>query len=58
MKKTAVHMPFQHLHKQNQEFVSCIYNHRLNSVRFQASESIAMASIMQQFTERKNFIEI
>lgn len=41
-----------------QEFVSCIYNHRLNSVRFQASESIAMASIMQQFTKRENFIEI
>ncbi|MBR5203984.1 MAG: Gfo/Idh/MocA family oxidoreductase [Bacteroidaceae bacterium] len=41
-----------------QEFVSCIYNHRLNSVRFRSSESIAMAAIMQQFTERKNFMEI
>lgn len=41
-----------------QEFVSCIYNHRLNSVRFRSSESIAMATIMQQFTERKNFMEI
>jgi glycerol-3-phosphate cytidylyltransferase len=41
-----------------QEFVSCIYNHRLNSVRFRSSESVAMATIMQQFTERKNFMEI
>ena len=41
-----------------QEFVSCIYNHRLNSVRFRSLESIAMAVIMQQFTERKNFMEI
>ena len=41
-----------------QEFVSCIYNHRLNSVRFRSSESIAMAASMQQFTERKNFMEI
>ena len=41
-----------------QEFVSCIYNHRLNSIRFRSSESIAMAAIMQQFTERKNFMEI
>lgn len=41
-----------------QEFMSCIYNHRLNSVRLRPSESIAMADIMQQFTERKNFVEI
>ena len=41
-----------------QEFISCIYNHRLNSVRLRPSESIAMAGVMQQFTERKNFIEI
>jgi glycerol-3-phosphate cytidylyltransferase len=41
-----------------QEFISCIYNQRLNSVRLRPTESIAMADIMQRFTERKNFIEI
>ena len=41
-----------------QEFMSCIYNNRLNSVRLRPSESIAMANIMQQFTERKNLMEI
>lgn len=41
-----------------QEFVSCIVNHRLGSVRLRRCESIAMARIMQQFTERKNFMEI
>ena len=41
-----------------QEFMSCIYNHRMNSVRLRPSESIAMAYIMQQFVERKNFMEI
>lgn len=41
-----------------QEFMSCIYNNRLNSVRLRPSESIAMAEIMQQFTERKNLMEI
>lgn len=41
-----------------QEFMSCIYNHRLNSVRLRPTESIAMADIMQLFTERKNFMEI
>lgn len=41
-----------------QEFMSCIYNHRLNSVRLRPSESITMANIMQQFTERKNLKEI
>ena len=41
-----------------QEFMSCIYNNRLNSVRFRPSESIAMAEIMQQFSERKNLMEI
>lgn len=41
-----------------QEFMSCIYNHRLHSVRLRSSESIAMADIMQQFTERKNLMEI
>ena len=41
-----------------QEFMSCIYNDRLHSVRLRSSESIAMADIMQQFSERKNLIEI
>ena len=41
-----------------QEFMSCIYNHRLHSVRLRSSESITMADMMQQFTERKNFMEI
>lgn len=41
-----------------QEFMSCIYNGRLSSVRLRAQESIAMADMMQQFTERRNFVEI
>ncbi len=41
-----------------QEFISCIYNQRMNSVRLRPTESIAMADIMQRFTERKNFMEI
>lgn len=41
-----------------QEFISCIYNHRFSSVRLRRKESICMAEIMQQFTERKNLIEI
>lgn len=41
-----------------QEFISCIYNHRLNSARLRRDESIAMARVMEQFAERINFIEI
>lgn len=41
-----------------QEFISCIYNHRLNSTRLRRDESIAMARVMEQFAERINFIEI
>lgn len=41
-----------------QEFISCIYNHRFSTARLRRKESIAMAEIMQQFTERKNFVEI
>lgn len=41
-----------------QEFISCIYNHRLNSARLRRSESIAMAKVMQQFTSRTNVMEI
>ena len=41
-----------------QEFVSCIVNNRLSSARLRRRESICMAGIMEQFTERKNFVEI
>lgn len=41
-----------------QEFMSCIYNNRLYTSRLRPDESIAMADMMQQFTERKNFMEI
>lgn len=41
-----------------QEFISCIYNKRLSSARLRQQESACMADIMQQFTERKNFMEI
>jgi hypothetical protein len=38
--------------------MSCIINKRFSSSRLRRRESIAMAGIMQQFTERKNFMEI
>ena len=41
-----------------QEFISCIVNNRFSSARLRRRESICMAEIMQQFTERKNFREI
>lgn len=41
-----------------QEFMSCILNHRLNSIRLSQKDSIVMADIMQLFTERKNWVEI
>jgi len=41
-----------------QEFLSCIFNHRLSTARLRRKESVCMAEIMQQFAERKNFIEI
>ena len=41
-----------------QEWVSCIINKRFSSARLRRRESIAMAGVMQQFTERKNFMEI
>lgn len=41
-----------------QEWMSCILNHRFSSARLRRHESIAMAGVMQQFTERKNFMEI
>lgn len=41
-----------------QEFISCIINHRLSNSRLRRRESIQMAKVMQQFIERKNFMEI
>ena len=41
-----------------QEFISCIFNHRFSSARLRRRESIVMADIMQQFGERRNFVEI
>lgn len=41
-----------------QEFISCIFNHRFSTARLRRRESIAMAKVMQQFGERKNFMEI
>lgn len=41
-----------------QEFASCIVNGRKVSPRLTPKESICMADIMQQFTERKNHFEI
>ncbi len=41
-----------------QEFISCIINNRLSTARLRRRESVCMASIMQQFSERKNFFEL
>lgn len=41
-----------------QEFIRCIINHRFFSARLRKEESVCMAGIMQQFTERRNFMEI
>ena len=41
-----------------QEFVSCIINDRAHSSRLTPRESIAMARIMEQFAERKNFFKL
>lgn len=41
-----------------QEFISSILNHRLSNSRLRRRESIQMAAVMQQFIERKNFMEI
>ncbi len=40
------------------EFISCIINKRFSSSHLRRRESICMAEIMQQFTNRKNFMEI
>ena len=41
-----------------QEFISCIVNKRLSTARLRRRESVCMAEVMQQFAERKNFMEI
>ena len=41
-----------------QEFVSCIINKRFSSSRLRRKESIQMASVMEQFIEKKNFYKI
>lgn len=41
-----------------QEFISCIVNHRQSTARLRRHESIAMAQIMQQFSEKKNLMTI
>ena len=41
-----------------QEFIACILNHRFSNSRLRRRESIQMAAVMQQFIERKNFLEI
>lgn len=41
-----------------QEFISCIVNNRHSTTRLSRTESICMAEVMQQFMERRNFMEI
>lgn len=41
-----------------QEFISCIVNHRQSTARLRRRESIAMAEIMQKFSNRDNWVEI
>lgn len=41
-----------------QEFLSCIVNGRTHSSRLSPKESICMADVMRQFSERKNFYVI
>lgn len=41
-----------------QEFISCILNTRFSTSRLRRRESICMAEVMEQFTNRKNFFEI
>ena len=41
-----------------QEFITCIVNHRLSSAHLRRRESIVMADMMENFAQRKNFIEI
>ena len=41
-----------------QEFISCIVNHRQSTARLRRRESVAMADVMEHFTNRVNFKEI
>ena len=41
-----------------QEFISCIVNRRFSSARLRRRESIAMAEVMQRFSDRINLTEI
>lgn len=41
-----------------QEFISCIINNRQSTARLRRRESIAMAEIMQRFSEKKCLVEI
>ena len=41
-----------------QEFISCILNKRFSTSRLRRRESICMAEMMEQFTNRKNFFEL
>lgn len=41
-----------------QEFISCVLNKRFSSSRLRRKESICMAEIMEQFSNRINFVEI
>lgn len=41
-----------------QEFISCILNKRFSTSRLRRRESICMAEVMEQFSNRKNFFEI
>lgn len=41
-----------------QEFISCILNKRFSTSRLRRRESVCMAEMMEQFTDRINFFEI
>ena len=41
-----------------QEFISCIFSRRFSTYRLRRRESICMAEVMAQFTNRENFYEI
>lgn len=41
-----------------QEFISCILNKRFSTCRLRRRESVCMAEVMEQFANRKNFMEI
>ena len=41
-----------------QEFISCIVNKRFSTSRLRRKESICMAEVMEQFSNRKNFYEL